>query len=1009
MEVDVLGPLRARVGGHHVQLAGRQRRALLSALALHAGEAVRLSRLVDALWDTDPPASAVVKVQGHVSALRRAIGEAGHPDPRSVVVTRPPGYVLILADNGLDAARFDALIRNAERRRKAGRLAEASDLFADGLALWRGPAFADVSSRAIQADAVLLEERRLMVVEAKCELDVSLGRYAEVLTEVGPLVAAHPLRESLRAQLMIALYRSGRQADALEVYRQGRSVLVEELGIEPGPQLRRLEGQILAGGSATAAAQATMLAPCDLPRDPPHFTGRESEVRQLVDLLGRPAGGAVANIAGAAGVGKTALAVRVAHLVDDRFPDGRLYVDLRSGERGPVPPAEALTRFLRTLGMPGHAIPEDGAARADLYRALVADRQLLVVLDNAANEQQVRPLLPGGQRCATLITSRRALSGLELTALVGVGMLDDEPARRLFVTVSGARDAPDAVLDRILGYCGGLPLAVRIAAARLAARPHWTAEDLADRLGDDRHRLHELTTGDLDVRASLAQSYDNLGEPARLAFRLLALAGDAPVCTWRLAALLDCSPAAADRVLERLVEEHLVEPQGRDTGGSWTYRMHQLVRLFAAELLAAGPAEGDDARDEALRRLLASQLVLTEAAEEKLLGPIPHLGRGPAPRYEVDPELRRRLLADPLAWFESERRHLVAGVEAAAAAGLAQLAANLACAMIGFLLVRVHWDDAHRVLNVAMRSHPDPLMAAHLRRARAELSAHRGDLRSVLRSLGGIADQLGSLGDERAECYTRWSLADALRAQCRFGDARHQLDLAMEAARRLGDRRAEGMVLCTLAQIQDMTGGAGALQQYESGLQLLRAEGDWRSECYVQRLIGVSLRRMGNLPAAADRLERARELSRKLRDDRASAVVSNTLAFVRLAAGDSAAARRLFEEVLGDTQRLAVLPVEAIALRGRAECDLFDGEVEAAIAELDRALAALRQLGLRREAAAALRLLGQAHLAAGDEAKARSALHSAEVEFADLGLADARGALARSGKPGEQATTGTAG
>lgn len=1005
MDLDVLGPVQACIDGRPVVLAGHQRRALLSALALRPGEVVLLSRLVDALWDTEPPASAVVKVQGHVSALRRAIGAAGHPDPRSLVVTRQPGYLLDLGGGRLDLAEYDAHIRNAERSRRAGRLAEASEQFGEALALWRGPAFADVPSRVIQAESVLLGERRLMAVEAKAELDVSLGRYDDVVAELGPLVAAYPLRESLRAGLMIGLYRAGRQADALEVYRQGRRILVEELGIEPGPQLRRLESQILAGGSATAAAQATMLAPCDLPGDHPHFTGRNREVELLRALLDRRAGAVVANLTGAAGIGKTALAVHVAHQVGDRFPDGRLYVDLRSGERTPVRPAEALTRFLRTLGMPGQAIPEDEGARADLYRALVADRQLLVVLDNAANEQQVRPLLPGGPRCATLITSRRALSGLELTALVCVGVLDRAPARRLFAAVSGAPDAPSAELDRIMGYCGGLPLAVRISAARLAARPHWTVADLADRLGDEHNRLHELTTGDLDVRAALALSYDNLTEPARLAFRLLSLVGVGAITTWRLAALLNCPPATADRVLERLVEVHLLEPGGRDTGGSWSYRMHDLVRLFATELLAEQPQE----REEALTRLLGCQLVLAEAAEDRLLGPIPQLGRGPAARHEVDPELRRRLLTDPLAWFESERRALVGAVEAAAAAGLIQLAGNLACAMLGFLLVRVHWDDAHRVLNVAMRSRPDPLMAAHLRRARVELAAHRGDQRAVLRSLGGIANQLGALGDERAECYTRWSFADALRSQCRFADARHQLDLAQAIARRLGDRRAEGMVQCTLAQVEEMTGNTDVLELYESGLRLLRAEGDWRSECYVQRLIGVSLRRKGDLAGATDRLRRARQLSRLLRDDRATAVVENTLAFVLLAAGDTNAARKLFDDILGATHRLAVLPVEAIALRGRAECELRDGKVEAAISGLRRSQVELRQLGLRREAAVAQQLLGQAYRAAGHELRARTALQNAAAEFAELGLPDAAVVLTQLRQLGEHAATGAAG
>jgi DNA-binding SARP family transcriptional activator len=990
MDVDVLGPLQATVDGRAVRLGGHQRRALLAALALHAGELVPMSRLVDVLWDASPPASAVIKVQGHVSALRRAIAEAGSGvDPRSVLVTQPPGYLLDLGRGRLDAAVFEALIQDAERAYEESRLARASEKLELALGLWRGPAFADVTVPAIQAQAARLEERRLGTVEAKAEVDLALSRNAKVVAEVSPLVAAYPLRERLRAHLMLALYRCGRQADALKAYREGRRILVEELGIEPGPELQRLEAQILAGRpppSPLGLAQA----PCELPSDQVHFTGRPRQVAQLLALLQyspRRGGALVVAITGAPGVGKTALAIHAAHRVRDLFPDGQRYVDLRSAEQRPLDPEEVLGRFLRELGVPGHAVPDEAGGRAALYRAMLADRRMLVVLDNAASERQVRPLLPGGPSCAVLVTSRSALSGLDLTARLTVNVLPEPEARRLFVTMSGERNAPPAEVRRVVRHCGLLPLAIRIAAARLAARPHWTVTDLADRLADRRSRLHELAAGDLDVRASLALSYDNLGDQARRAFRLLALVGDAPLGVWRLAALLDTTPRAADGVLERLVEHHLIEPHGRDTSGAWTYRMHDLVHLYSLERLAEEPPER---RTAALRRLLGALLVLAEEAEDRLMGPIPRLGRGPAPRHAVEAGLRSRLLADPLAWLEPERRFLVAAVESGCAEGMSELGANLACAVLGYLLARVYWDDAQRVLRAAQASITDPLMSAHLRRAKAELAAHRGDQKEAASVLGNVATELERLGDHHAACFTRWSLAEALRSQGRFDEAGEQAKSALDSARRLAERRAEGMALCTLGRIHDMQGDTRrALELYELGLDLLRDEGDQRSECYVLRLLAITLSRLGRTDEAIGRLRHARELSRALRDDRAEAVVTNSLATILLASGGTVASRRLFDEILGETDRLAVTPVEAFALRGRATCDLLDGHVEAAIDTLHRSLVVLRQLGLEREVAVALRLLGVAYGRAGQEREARGALLAAADLRTQLGLPDA--------------------
>jgi DNA-binding SARP family transcriptional activator len=605
MEFRILGPLEVWEHGRAARLGGPKQRALLATLLLDANHVVPADRLVHELWGDDPPATAENLLHGYVSQLRRRLR------PGQVLVTRPPGYLLNVEQGRLDLHRFEQLVEGARLALEEGAAERAADALGEALALWRGPALGDVVLRGLGPSRVAqLEERRIAALEERVEADLRRGRHADVTSELQALVAANPLRERLRAQLMFALYRSGRQAESLAVYRDGRQRLTEELGLEPGPALQRLEHAILAADPALEPPQPTTVAdgspsvvanpPCHLPADLADFTGRQQALTTLTGLLGRePEGRAptmvVAAIAGMAGVGKSALATRAAHRLRPRFPDGQLYVHLGGSGTKARPPAEVLASLLQALGEEPAAVPDGIEERAWRYRALLADRRVLVVLDDAAAEAQVRLLLPGGAACAALVTSRVTLAGLEAAHQLALDVLDSDEAVGLLAKVAGpGRVAAEPVAaEAIARRRGHLPLAVRVAGAKLAARPHWRLARMAERLGDEARRLDELRAGDLEVRAGFAAGLRGQSAGIRRAFRLLGLlpAGDFTACG--VAALLDGPVADAEELLERLVEAHLLGVAEQEPGGPTRYRLHDLLRGFARERLLAETTAAD--------------------------------------------------------------------------------------------------------------------------------------------------------------------------------------------------------------------------------------------------------------------------------------------------------------------------------------------------------------------------------------------------------------------------------
>ncbi|NRQ38559.1 hypothetical protein HII36_43060 [Nonomuraea sp. NN258] len=603
VKIGLLGAVRAWRGRQEILLGQPRQRAALALLALEAGRTVSVDRLIEGLWGERPPAGARSLVQGYVSRLRPALTRAG------VTITyNPQGYLLALPTEQVDVHEFRRAVTYARTLRTAE--AQAGGL-RYALALWRGEPLTGISGgELLDRLRDTLGEERLSVTEECLTAETRAGRDAVLIPELNALVAEHPFRERLVGLLMLALCRAGRRVDALERYERTRRRLIEELGLDPGPELRQLRQRILRGlvrpvgspGPAPSVSAgfdgdfevAVASAPAQLPPGPGQFTGRTAELALLDRVATGGATVAVAVVTGVGGVGKTALAVHWAHRIRSRFPDGQLYVNLHghSAQR-PLRPIEALGRFLRGLGVPTDRVPDSVEEASAAYRSLLADRHVLVVLDNAGSEEQVRPLLPGGRRCATVITSRDRLSGLvarDGAALVRLGLLDPDEAVTLLGEILGGEHLTGQreAARELAGICGHLPLALRIAAAGMLGRPGDLAGQMRRHIGS---RLSSLTVnGDphAAVREAFDLSYDRLDPPAQRLFRLLGLLPGAAFTAESAAALVGTGAAEADAVLGRLAAAHLIEEcePGR-------YTFHDLMREYARER-----ARAEDARAE---------------------------------------------------------------------------------------------------------------------------------------------------------------------------------------------------------------------------------------------------------------------------------------------------------------------------------------------------------------------------------------------------------------------------
>jgi DNA-binding SARP family transcriptional activator len=845
MKFRLLGPLEVRVGDDWKGIGAPKWRSVLAALLINAGQIVSADALIDEVWD-QPPAKAVNLISIYVLRLRRLLGDADG----SLLVTRAPGYQLRVAATDTDALLFEAMVRDGRRVFGSGDPQGAARQLTEALALWYGRPLADVrATPLVEAEAERLAELRLGAIELRITAELACGGYDQAVPEIRRLLADHPLREGLWLQLMRALDGSGRHAEALEVYGQARNVISGQLGVDPGAELRQLYADLLAkdqtglrgtisagtvaahprkpaaGKSRAAAASDTAAGPAaagtrpgrgprssvptpaQLPADETDFTGRDAQVCELLASAGAGADsdtGAVriAVVAGAGGLGKTSLAVHAAHRVRREFPDGQLYVDLLGATPTPLSPGDVLARFLRDLGVDGRQIPVDEAERAGRYRTALASRRMLVVLDNARDAAQVRPLLPGAASSAVLVTTRSRMPDLASTRLVDLNVLDDDEALTLFVKAVGddrAAAEPEATAE-LLEACAGLPLAIRICAARLATRSGWSIQAMASRLRDEHHRLDELRAGDLAVRASFQVSFASLLTTAGPddiapadAFRLLGLWQGPSISAAAAAALFGTPEYLAANALETLVDVHLLESTGPDR-----YKFHDLLRVYSSER-AASDLSGPE-RDAAVGRLLGWYLCTADAAAQVIL---PH-------RYHVPledglaghPALSFSATDDALAWYDSERANVVAATRQAAAAGLHDIAWRLPAPLISMFNRRGNWTDCIATHRIALAS----ARQAGNRQGEAWVLNNLGQALGFTHMSEGIELLERSLairreiGDRLGEAQAANNLSDAFVVLGRTDEALDLLRRALDLNREIGYRYGEGLVLNNLGE-----------------------------------------------------------------------------------------------------------------------------------------------------------------------------------------------------------------
>nr|WSX51321.1 NB-ARC domain-containing protein [Streptomyces sp. NBC_00974] len=761
----VLGPLRAWRGPEPLPSGTPQQRALLAVLLLRDGRTATAPELIDAIWGEDPPQQALATIRTYASRLRKIL------DP-GLLVSDAGGYAIRLPHpEALDLGIARAVAADAEAaRNEKGDRALARTLLSRALNLWDGEPLAGVPGPHAETERTRLAEWRLQLLESRLDLDLELGHHAEAVSELTALTAAHPLRERLRELLMLALYRSGRQAEALAVYADTRRLLADELGVDPCPELSDLQQRILRADAELARAEDPAPAtapvhvrPAQLPATVADFTGRASFVNELGEILSGVEGQvmAVSALAGIGGVGKTTLAVHVAHAARPHFPDGQLYVDLQGTEARPAEPEAVLGSFLRALGTPDASIPDSPAERAALYRSTLDGRRVLVLLDNARDAAQVRPLLPGTAGCAALVTSRVRMAGLAGAHLVDLDVMSPEEALQLFTRIVGeerVRAERQAALD-VVGACGFLPLAIRIAASRLAARRTWTVSVLAAKLADERRRLDELQAGDLAVKATFELGYGQLEPAQQRAFRLLGLPDGPDISLAAAAAVLDRPEHATEDLLETLVDCSLLE-----SAAPGRYRFHDLVRLYA-RACAERDEQPPSGRDAALDRLLDFYLA-TAAGVYGLERPgdrlVAHLS---ATRYPGLVFTEPRSAQD---WLYAEADPLLACVRQAAAHPAGQRADGPAAAGAG---------AAPGVLRRAV----DLLWAA---KDLAESGANSKQYESAATAL---RDAAHGARDPYAEGRARTTLTNTHLVAGRFAEADDEARQAMLLARTAGD------------------------------------------------------------------------------------------------------------------------------------------------------------------------------------------------------------------------------
>ncbi|MFG3659770.1 BTAD domain-containing putative transcriptional regulator [Streptomyces sp. NPDC047706] len=1040
LDVRLLGPVEVSSGGRRISLNGAKPTAILAALVVHLGEVLSAERLVDLVWEQEPPATARALVATHVSGLRRALAGREGGD---AIRTRSPGYVAEFPPPAVDARRFEEACTAGRNAARGGRAEEAVETLQSALSLWRGQdALEGLGQSFARVEAMRLTELRLQAQEFRFAAELDLDRRTDLVAELVAHVAAHPLRERPRGQLMTALFRTGRVADALRCYDEGRRLLRTELGLGPGPELRALHRALLQEDTTVLGAPARHAVPppgqghvptgtaarpgtgpgtpsphapqqphddtrrpvpSQLPPDVADFLGRTEQIAWATALLEqvrdpRRTAPPIGVISGRSGTGKTALAVHVGHRTAALFPDGQLFVDLRASDFEPVRTADALARLLRALGTDPDTEARDEEDLLGLYRTHLARRRVLLILDNAVSEALLRPLLPPGGGSAVLITARRRLIALEGATHLDLGVPSQPEALDLLARVAGST-RPTLETGRaaeIVALCGRLPLAVRIAGARLAARPHWTPARLATRLQDERRRLDELQAGDLEVRASLGLGYADLNPSEQRALRRLALMDLPDFAAWVAGPLLDVSAHEAEDAVERLVDCHFVEVVRTDETGRTRYRIHDLAREHARERCLAD--EDPQQRETAVRRLVVRWLGMARAAAARGPGGASRLLPGTTADAPAD------LAGEPTAWFAAEQRCLLAAVTHCAEHGMSDAARELAAALMAASAALYNqfdaWSRSHDVALEAVRRGGDVEGEAWLLNGLGQLRLEQDRLDEAHAFFAAALRLFEERAVRRGRAQALAGMGAARREQARFAEALTLLTSALEQYREPEDVAAKAHVLYGIGCVhRDQGRHDEAWEALSHAHRLYVTARDRHGEALALRSLGLCHRARGDLRGAESLLRRSLGIFEETDDAFGVMYASQSLAKVEFRQDRLTEARERLDRCLDITRERQDMFGEALVLRTIGEWHLTASNWETATETLRQALGLWEKLALPLWRARTLRDLARAELGKGAHRAARELEEEAHHIFRALGSREAREPLEPHAEP----------
>ena len=965
MDVRILGPVEVFVSGRPVDLGGSRVRRLLALLVADGDSVTSFDRISDVLW-TDPPRSVRQQVHNVVRLLRVSLAEAG---PEVSVVTVGTGYRLEVPRSSVDMWRFRDHVLEAERSQALGRIEEALYSLEAALAQWRGEPFSGLDGRErLDALATTLTEERLTAAERLAELRISSGDASSPTDYLHRLMLEYPFRESLRALYMRSLHLRGRQADALTVFNEGRQLLAEELGLDPGPQLRAAHSEVLGGGQQAQhgvpddrvtphpkpAAETEAPGPIAqagrfLPRDILEFTGRGEELRLLADSIRRSSGKAlvISAIDGMGGVGKTTLAIHLAHQVADSFPDGQYYIDLLGFNvaADPMPPIQALGLLLRDSGVPPERIPSDLTGRSALWRAQLAGRRAILVLDNAADAAQVRPLLPGSPQALVLVSSRRRLSSLEGSTGLSLDVFPQADALTLFSLIvgPGRTNAERDAAAKVVSLCGCLPLAIQVAAARLRDRPAWSVAYLAEQLQEQRARYRVLSSGDRNVMSVLSWSYHHLTGVQRRVFRLLHLIPgpdfDVPV----VAATADLSLDEAAACLEELFESNLVRQRSPDR-----YQLHDLIRDCSRDIATARADKAEQTL--AMSRMFDYFACVAGAwcapiATKKITRFTPTVEHSPA---QVETPASTELAVRAL---DAEYRNIVAALNMAANEGYHAQVWQTVCALIPYFAI--------------LNFNTETVSPLELGLAAAQES-----------------------GSELGQSMCLMGLAHAHHIAGRTDEARRLAAQALRLSRRRGDKAREINQLTSLGVMHfNDNDFDGAIQHLVEARKIAEETDDAQAIAELANNLAVIRRNFGNLEEAEELFSLALRYYETVSNPRSQTLVMVNLGHVAYLRGKYDDSSIFFERALKLSQQAHSRYAEIFAKTGLCVVRRITRDFSASLDFGREALVTSRDAGIYEGESEALEALGDTYLVMGDTRVAEEIFDQAGKVAAEHGSA----------------------